>query len=115
MTPQRILLVYRWVFVTLIALASIQTIVSADGDSHALLLASVEIAAALMLPWRRTAMAGLIGLLLVFAIAQILTAHAHAGFPTHYLQYAASAILIVTLGAALERNERLCPRDPVKS
>jgi len=76
MSAARILAAYRAIFVAL--------------------LAAVEIAGALMLMWRRTQWVGAAALLLVFAGAQVLSA-IEGEYPTRFLQYAASTLLIVLL------------------
>ncbi len=95
MSAARILATYRAIFGTLIVVASIQTLVAAPA-LHVALLAAVEIAAALMLMWRRTQWVGAAVLLLVFAGAQVLSA-IEGEYPTRFLQYAASTLLIVLL------------------
>ena len=73
---------------------------AARGDRTVELLAGTKIAAALILCWRRTQWLGAGLLLLVFACAQVL--HAMQGeWPTRFLLYAASALLIVTMDRAL--------------
>ena len=104
MNAPRILAAYRLVFVALIIIASAQTFYSAHLESHAVaLLASIEIIAAIGLSVRRTQWLGAWLLLAVFACAQLLSA-LHGEWPTRFLQYAASALLIVTLDRALFRS-----------
>ena len=81
--------------------ASLQTLVSEHGVPHVVPLAAAEILGALLLLWRRTQWVGLTLLLLVFAGAQLLAALEHS-WPTRFLQYAASALLIVLLDRALD-------------
>ena len=95
MSAARILAAYRGIFGTLIAVASIQTLVAAPAH-HVALLAAVEIAGALMLMWRRTQWVGASALLAVFTAAQIMSA-VDGEYPTRFLQYAASTLLIVLL------------------
>ncbi|HEY1631734.1 MAG TPA: hypothetical protein VGF56_10470 [Rhizomicrobium sp.] len=103
MTPARILAVYRWVFALLIAAASAQTLLTEGGaNPHIAILAPVEIAAALLLLQRRSQVAGLMLLLAVLVAAQILTAVA-GQYPMHFLQYAASAVLIVWMDRPYSR------------
>ena len=101
MTPARLLLLYRGTFVALLVIASVQTLA---GEGRASLpvaaLASVEIGAALLLLWQRSQVAGMILLLVVFAVAQTVTAMM-GQLQTHFLQFAASTILIVSLDRAL--------------
>jgi hypothetical protein len=99
MTAQRILAVYRWLFVALILVASFQTL-TAEHDGHATALAITEIPGALLLLARRTQWAGAVLLLVVFTAAQAISI-AHGNYPTRFLQYAASTVLIVMLGRAL--------------
>jgi NADH:ubiquinone oxidoreductase subunit 6 (subunit J) len=91
---------YRLIFSTLITLASLQTLLAAQGDHAVVLLAGTEIAGALILCWRRTQWLGAGLLLIVFASAQLMSAM-HGEWPTRFLQYAASALLIVTMDRAL--------------
>jgi hypothetical protein len=100
MSAPRALAAYRLIFSTLIVVASLQTLLAAQGDHGVVLLAGTEIAGALMLCWRRTQWLGAALLLVVFASAQLLSA-VHGEWPTRFLQYAASALLIVTMDRAL--------------
>ena len=70
----RILTLYRWWYGLLILTASVQTLLAERGESHVVLLATVEVAGAVLLLWRRTQFIGLIVLLVVFAVAQLLAA-----------------------------------------
>jgi len=96
----RILSTYRWVYCLLILVASVQSLIGEHGASHVALLASAEIAGAVLLLWRRTQVIGLILLLAVFAFAQLLAA-LESEWPTRFVQYAASALMIVCLDRAL--------------
>jgi hypothetical protein len=96
----RLLTCYRVVFVALLSFASLQTMLGGEGH-HATLLAGVEIAAALALLWRPTQIPGACVLLGVFAVAQGLAA-LEGAWPTRFLQYAASTLLIVGMGHALQ-------------
>jgi hypothetical protein len=99
--PLRILTVYRWVFVALIVAASVAAIFASDTHAgHALLLATAEIAGALMLGIRRTQILGAALLMLVLVAAQVLSA-LQGAWSTHLLQYAASTMFIVLLERAL--------------
>ena len=100
MSAARLLTLYRAVFVALLSLASLQTLLGGEGH-HATLLAGVEIAAALALLWRPTQILGAGVLLVVFAVAQGLAA-LDGAWPTRFLQYAASTLLIVGMGQALQ-------------
>jgi len=95
-----ILAVYRLIFSALITVASVQTLLAAQGDYALTLLASAEIAGALMLGWRRTQWPGAALLLIVFAGAQLMSAM-QGEWPTRFLLYAASVLLIVTLDRTL--------------
>jgi hypothetical protein len=95
-----VLAAYRLIFSALITVASVQTLLEAHRDYALTLLASAEIAGALMLGWRRTQWPGAALLLIVFAGAQLISAM-QGEWPTRFLQYAASALLIVTLDHAL--------------
>ena len=101
MSALRILAAYRLIFGALIIIASVQTLLAAQAQDHAvLLLAAVEIAGALMLLWRRAQWPGMCLLLAVFAGAQVMSAM-HGEWPTRFLLYAASALLIVAMDRAL--------------
>jgi hypothetical protein len=101
MSAARILAAYRAIFSTLIVVASIQTLVAAQAH-HVVLLAAVEIAGALLLMWRRTQWVGAAALLAVFASAQVISA-IEGDYPTRFLQFAASAVLVVMMDGALAR------------
>jgi uncharacterized membrane protein YphA (DoxX/SURF4 family) len=103
MSAARILAAYRTTFVTLIVVASIQTL-AAEPAQHVVLLASVEIVGALMLMWPRAQWVGAAVLLLVFAGAQVISA-VDGHYPTRFLQFAASTILIVLLDRTLSRGQ----------
>jgi hypothetical protein len=99
MSTERILRLYRLTFVSLIILSSVQTIMMAAAGGHAhhvVLLATAEIAGAATLAWRRTQLIGAGLLLLVFATAQVLSA-VMGKWPTRFLLYAASTLVIVLL------------------
>jgi NADH:ubiquinone oxidoreductase subunit 6 (subunit J) len=92
---------YRVIFGILIIVASVQTLLATQPDGHAvMLLAGVEIAGALILMRRRTQWLGACLLLCVFAVAQVISAMA-GEWPTRFLQYAASTLLIVALDRTL--------------
>jgi hypothetical protein len=97
----RALAAYRLIFSALITVASFQTLLAAQGEHAVMLLAGTEIAGALILCWRRTQWLGAGLLLVVFACAQVVSAM-HGEWPTRFLLYAASALLIVTMDRALE-------------
>jgi hypothetical protein len=97
----RVLAGYRLIFAALIVIASLQTLLAAQPDSHAVMpLAAAEIAGALILLWRRTQWLGACLLLGVFAAAQVMSVLA-GEWPTRFLQYALSTLLIVMLDRAL--------------
>lgn len=100
MSALRALAAYRLIFSALIVVASLQTLRVAQADHAAVLLAATEIAGALILCWRRTQWLRAALLLLVFASAQLMSAM-HGEWPTRFLLYAASALLIVTMDRAL--------------
>ena len=101
MSATRLLAGYRVAFAALIIIASVQTLLAAQPHGHGvLLLGGVEIAGAQTLLWRRTQWLGACLLLGVFGVAQVM--HAMAGeWPTRFLQYALSTLLIVALDRAL--------------
>jgi hypothetical protein len=100
----RIVSSYRMFFCALLLLASLQTLLTERAVPHVAPLASAEIAGALLLAGRRTQELGLALLLVVFACAQLLAAHQGA-WPTRFVQYAGSALVIVLL----ERGLRAAP------
>ena len=103
MSPARLLTVYRLVFSTLIVVASLQTLFAAHEQHGVLVLAGAEIAGALILCWRRTQAFGAALLLVVFASAQVMSAM-QGEWPTRFLLYAASALLVVTMDRTLARS-----------
>lgn len=109
MSAQRILMLYRLTFVALIIVASAQTMATESGHVHALVLATAEIAGAAALAWRRTQRAGAALLLLVFATAQIVSATLGL-WPTHFLLYAASTLLIVLLDSRVPAHVVVSPQ-----
>ena len=104
MSGARIVATYRVVFSTLIVLASVQTFLARPAH-QVVRLAAVEIAGALLLTWRRVQAVGAAVLLAVFACAQVISA-VEGEYPTRFLQYAASTILIVALDRALSQTRR---------
>jgi hypothetical protein len=101
MSAARILAAYRVTFVALLSVASIQALLAGHEGGHNIApLAAAEIVGAAALLWRRTQLPGACVLLAVFAVAQALSALA-GHWPTQFLQYAASTILIVAVGRAL--------------
>jgi len=100
MSARRALAAYRLIFSALIAVASLQTLLAAPGEHAVVALAATELAGALILLWRRTQWLGAGVLLVVFAGAQSMSA-LHGEWPTRFLLYAASALLIVTMDRAL--------------
>ena len=100
MSALRTLTVYRVIFSALLTVASVQTLLAARGDRAVMLLAGTEIAGALILCWRRAQWLGAGLLLTVFACAQVFSAM-QGEWPTRFLLYAASALLIVTMDRAL--------------
>lgn len=100
MSAGRLLGGYRLCFCGLIIVASVQTLVSEHAVPYVVPLAATEILGGLLLVSRRTQWMGVALLLLVFAGAQLLAALA-GSWPTRFLQYAASALLIVLMDRAL--------------
>ncbi len=101
MSAARILAAYRAIFSTLIVVASVQTLI-AERSHHIVLLAAAETAGALLLMWRRAQWVGAALLLAVFACAQVISA-VEGDYPTRFLQFAASAVLVVMMDGALAR------------
>ncbi len=102
MSAPGLLRLYRLIFSALIAVASVQTLLAARADRAIVLLAATEIAGAVMICWRRTQWLGAALLLGVFACAQIMSA-VQGEWPTRFLLYAASALLIVMMDRTLIR------------
>jgi hypothetical protein len=102
MSAARILAAYRAIFVTLIVVASVKTLI-AERSHHIVLLAAAEIAGALLLMRRRAQWVGAALLLAVFACAQVISA-VEGDYPTRFLQYAASTILIVMMDRMLSQT-----------
>ena len=101
MSAARILAAYRLVFVSVLSGASLQALfLGHEGGHNIVWLAGAEIAGALALLWRPTQLAGAAVLLCVFAVAQVLSGQA-GRWPTQYLQYAASTLLIVAMSRSL--------------
>ena len=102
MSAAHILAAYRVIFSALMVVASLQTL-AAHPAHHVVLLAAVEIAGALLLMWRKTQWVGAALLLAVFACAQVLSA-VEGDYPTRFLQFAASTVLVVMMDGALARS-----------
>jgi len=97
----RILAAYRLVFVSVLSGAAVQALFLGQEGGHDIVwLAAAEIAGALALLWRPTQLAGAAVLLCVFAAAQVLSALA-GRWPTQFLQYAASTLLIVAMSRSM--------------
>jgi hypothetical protein len=106
MSAARLLILYRLIFCALIAIAGVQTLAAAPQPAHhTAALAAAETGGALLLSWRRTQWAGAAALLVVFACAQAISAAA-GSYPTRFLQYAASSLLIVGMDRALATARR---------
>ena len=113
MSARAILGAYRLCYCLLILIASLQTLVAEGAaDPHVVPLATAEIAGALLLLLPRAQWLGLTLLLGVFACAQVLAAMS-AAWPTRFLQYAASALLIVLLDRALRAGRATPPAAAV--
>jgi hypothetical protein len=105
----QILGIYRLLFVALIVIGSIQgLLVHWDAHDHGAALAITELAGALMLIGQRTRGWGALLLLGVFAVAQLAAALA-GHWPIHYLQYAASTLLIVFMDGRESRADPMRP------
>jgi hypothetical protein len=99
-----ILAAYRVTFSALLLLASLEALSAGHAHSHrVLILVAAEIAGALLLCWRRTQWLGAGLLFVVFTCAQLLSA-LEGSWPIHFLQYAASTLLIVSLDRALAQR-----------
>jgi hypothetical protein len=105
MSAPQILAAYRLMFSALIVVASVQTLLEAPAH-HLMLLAVAEIAGAALLLWRQAQWLGASLLLVVFAGAQLMAA-AEGDYPTRFVQFAASTLLIVLLDRALRRRPLL--------
>jgi len=96
----RVLGAYRATFVGCIVALSVVTIArQSSAHAHIVPIAITEIVAALLLLFRPTQRAGLVGLLVVFALAGAITV-ASGQWPFHLVLYAASAVTIVLLDGA---------------
>ena len=101
MNAGRILGLYRWSFVTLSVVASVQALLLGHEGGHDIRpLAAAEIAGALLLISRATQRAGAVLLLCVFAAAQVISV-VQGYWPIQFLQYACSACCIVMLDRAI--------------
>ena len=88
---------YRVLYVACIVALSVQTMVAARGVSdHHFWLPVIEIVGALLLLLSRTQRAGLAILLVVYAVAGVVTIHS-GHLPVYLLLYAGSAALLVQL------------------
>ncbi len=96
MNAATIIKVYRLVFIALIVIASVQTLMEGPAHPHHSLIAAIEIAGALLMLDRRTRLPGAAALLVTFVLAQSYAASL-GHWPLHYLQYAASTVMIVLL------------------
>jgi hypothetical protein len=106
MSATRILTAYRVIFVALLLIASTQALLARREGAHNIMpLAAAEIAGAAALLWRRTQLPGALVLLGVFGCAQVLAA-LEGQWPTRFLQYVASTLLIVALGRAIRVSPR---------
>jgi hypothetical protein len=111
MTPRQTLFGFRALYVLFIAVASAQTALAGfRGESegghapiHLALLGSVEIAGALLFLWRKTQLAGAVLLLIVYALATLLTL-AEGGNPLRFLYFAATALFILHVDNSLRRQ-----------
>lgn len=86
----------------LIIVSSAQTLILAGGEHHVALLASTEIAGALLLIWERIQWIGAFVLFVVFASALVMSAM-EGEWATRFLQFAASVFMIVMMDGALRR------------
>lgn len=103
MSALRTLEIYCASFVALLVFASAEAVLAGhESGSHIVPLAAAEIVGALALLSRHTRLTGACVLLAVFAFAQVLSALA-GHWPTQFLQYAASTLLILALGRALTK------------
>jgi hypothetical protein len=99
MTAGTILKAYRLVFAGLIAVSSAQALLTAPEHlHHAFSLGAIEILGASLLVVARTQPIGAGVLLCAFALAQGLSVVTTGRWPTQYVQYAASTLVIVLLG-----------------
>ena len=108
MSAVQILAAYRVTFSALLLVASLEALAAGHAHApHVLIVVAAEIGGALLLCWRRTQRLGAGLLLVVFTCAQLLSA-LEGSWPIHFLQYAASTLLIVSLDRAL--GQRADPR-----
>ncbi len=118
MTPRQTLFGFRLIYVLFIAVASFQTARAGfrgEGGGyapvHLALLGSAEVAGAVLFLWRRTQLGAAILLLIVYAIATVLTL-LDGGNPLRFLYFAATALFIVHADRALHRPNGGTPPLP---
>jgi uncharacterized membrane protein HdeD (DUF308 family) len=105
-SPGLLIMVYCWLFAIFITFASVRAIMEAreatshHGHAHVLLLATVEIIAAILFAFRATRKGGGIVLLLVFGIAIVLTA-VSGNVPANLLFYAVNVAFVLALERSL--------------
>jgi hypothetical protein len=105
MSLSRSTMMFRLIFVSFIVIASARTVIDAShflasrSSLGLMTLGMVEIVAALLLLFRRTQVAGLVGLLTVFAIATLLSLIG-GEVPYRFAYYAASATFLVIVDRA---------------
>ena len=101
MRTERILAVYRAIFVAAIVALSVQTMTHAKRlADHHFWLAAIEIVASLLLLFRRTQRVGLSLLLAVFSVAIVVNVTS-GGLPFGLVLFGASAVTIVLLDGAI--------------
>jgi hypothetical protein len=113
-SPRLPIAIYSWVFAVFIVFVSGRTIVAAHkgsehyGHAHALVLATVEIFAAVLFGFRATRRIAGVLLLPVFVIAAVVTA-VSGTVPANLLLYAATVSFIVVLERSLMLEKRVKP------
>jgi hypothetical protein len=113
-SPHLLIAIYSWVFAVFIVFGSVNTIVAVHkgsehhGHAHALVLATVEIFAAVLFGFRATR--GIAGVLLltVFVIAAVITAMSGT-VPANLLLYAATVSFVVVLERSPMLERRVNP------
>jgi hypothetical protein len=99
--------IFRLIYVVFILSASAQTLIGAPhGDEHAVILAAVEIVAALLFLRRDCEIAACAVLLVIYAIATGLSA-VYGDWSLRFIYYGATAVFITYLSRRLQSDNAL--------
>jgi hypothetical protein len=111
-SPRLLIAMYSWLFAAFIVFASVHTIAALHqggehhGHAHAIGLATVEIFAAVLFPFRATRQIGGVLLFLVFVTAAAITV-VSGTVPANLLLYAATVSFVVALERSLVPERRV--------